>query len=138
MFVPPNDPRSDRSKNAKGVIPSLRSRQPRRFPATRLDDAIVRMFWTDVDPDEDILVALKQLARDIAYVGHSSSLTRCRFILIDRDAQGLAGASMPQRRVYAGRLAASSPRFRRRAETMGRRARCFTAQNQQKLIFCFR
>ena len=29
VFVPPNDPRSDKIKNARGVLPVLRSRQPR-------------------------------------------------------------------------------------------------------------
>src|SRR5690348_16879312 len=38
-YVPPNDPRSDLRKTAKGVLPSLRSRQPRRFPAARLNDS---------------------------------------------------------------------------------------------------
>ena len=39
VYVPPNDPRSDRQKTAKGVLPSLRSRQARRFPAARPHDA---------------------------------------------------------------------------------------------------
>lgn len=102
-FVPPNDPRSDRQKNAKGVLPELRSRQPRRFPAARPHDPVIRLYWSDAEPDERILSALQALARDTAYIGHSASLTRCRFRL-DRDAHERGAARRPQRGVYRGRL----------------------------------
>lgn len=54
-FVPPNDPRSDKQKNAKGVLPALRSRQPRRFPAARPEDPVIRLCWPDAEPDETML-----------------------------------------------------------------------------------
>jgi CRISPR-associated protein Csb2 len=103
VFVPPNDPRSDKQKNAKGVMPALRSRQPRRFPATRPHDPVVRLLWEDARPERVTLAALQELARDTAYVGHSSSLTRCRF-LTDVDVPDSGDARQPARRIYAGRL----------------------------------
>jgi CRISPR-associated protein Csb2 len=104
VFVPPNDPRSDRQKNAKGVLPALRSRQPRRFPAMRPHDPTVRIIWQGAAPEGGTLSALQRLAADTAYVGHSASLTRCRFQFGDH-ADELRGAKLPQRRVYAGRFA---------------------------------
>jgi CRISPR-associated protein Csb2 len=88
------------------VMPDQRKRsglKERNFPAARPHDPVVRLFWADVEPEEETLVALKWLAHDTAYVGHSASLTRCRFLL-DRDV-GLSDAKAPKRRVYAGRLA---------------------------------
>jgi CRISPR-associated protein Csb2 len=102
-FVPPNDPRSDKQKNAKGVLPALRSRQPRRFPAARPHDPVILLCWPDAEPDEVMLSALQALAHDTAYIGHSASLTRCRFLL-DRGALELGAAKRPRRRVYQGRL----------------------------------
>jgi CRISPR-associated protein Csb2 len=103
VFVPPNDPRSDRQKHAKGVLPALRRRQPRRFPATRPDDPVLRFVWSDAAPDAATLSALDRLARDTSYVGHSSSLTRCRFTL-EQNTPDLTNARAPERRVYPGRL----------------------------------
>ena len=103
VFVPPNDPSSQRAKTAKGVLPSLRNRQPRRFPAARPHDAIVRLLWNAVAPEGEILTALQSLAGDVAYVGHSASLTRCRFLL-NRDLSGLNEAGLPERGVYCGRF----------------------------------
>jgi CRISPR-associated protein Csb2 len=102
-FVPPNDPRSDKQKNAKGVLPALRSRQPRRFPAARPHDPVIRLCWPDAEPDEAMLSALQALAHDTAYIGHSASLTRCCFLL-DRGAWEWGAAKRPQRGVYEGRL----------------------------------
>jgi len=104
VFVPPNDPRSDKQKNAKGVLPALRSRQPRRFPATCPHDPVVRLIWPEAAPLEQTISALQLLAHDTAYVGHSASLTRCRFQL-EHDAPGLGEAKLAERRVYAGRFA---------------------------------
>ena len=102
-FVPPNDPRSDKQKNAKGVLPALRSRQPRRFPAARPHDTVVRLYWSAAEPDEAMLSALQALAHDTSYIGHSASLTRCRFLL-DGGALEWGAAQHPQRGVYQGRL----------------------------------
>jgi len=76
-FVPPNDPRSDKQKNARGVLPVLRSRQARRFPAARPHNPVVRLIWTGSEPKGEVLGPLQLLARDTSYVGHSASLTRC-------------------------------------------------------------
>lgn len=108
VFVPPNDPRSDKKKHAKGVIPTLRSRQPRRFPAMRLnrqsDSWHVRLSWPHAEPDENVFTALADLARDMSYIGHSTSLTRCRFLL-GHDAADQDDAGRTQRRIYPGRFA---------------------------------
>lgn len=103
VFVPPNDPRSNKKKTAKGVLPPLRGRQPRRFPTARPHDAIVRLLWNAVAPEREILTALQRLAGDVAYVGHSASLTRCRFLL-DQDVSDPGEARLPERRVYCGRF----------------------------------
>lgn len=105
VFVPPNDPRSDKGKHAKGVLPALRSRQSRRFPAARLHDPVVRLRWED-EPPGPVFGALQRLAGDTAYVGHSASLARCYFRRCD-DAPGAEGSdpAQPRRRVYGGRLA---------------------------------
>lgn len=103
VFVPPNDPRSDKQKNARGVLPALRSRQPRRFPAMRPHDPIVRLYWSDVDPNETPLPELQAIAHATAYIGHSASLTRCRF-LMDGGTLERGVTKPPQRSVYEGRL----------------------------------
>lgn len=112
VFVPPNDPRSDRAKTAAQVLPASRKRQPRLFPATRPDDPVVRFYWDDVDIDAVTLSALQELARNVAYVGHSASLTRCRFELLSEPpvAQDESEAARqhlqnPRLKVYPGRLA---------------------------------
>jgi CRISPR-associated protein Csb2 len=105
VFVPPNDPRSDKGKHTKGVLPALRSRQPRRFPAAHPDDPVVRLRWDDEPPDT-VFGALQRLAVDTAYVGHSASLTRCWFRRSDDALTAVdADPAQPRRRVYGGRLA---------------------------------
>lgn len=103
VYVPPNDPRSDRQKNAIGVLPASRNRQPRRFPAAWPYDPVVRFVWAGEKPESNIFSALQQLARDIVYVGHSASLTRCRF-LIEPDTMTGNEAKQPARNGYRGRL----------------------------------
>ncbi|MBT9290787.1 type I-G CRISPR-associated protein Csb2 [Prosthecodimorpha staleyi] len=101
-FVPPNDPGTGRSGD-RSVMPQFRRRQPRRFPAFRPDDPTVRYRWCDAVVDPATLEALIRLAADTAYVGHSASLTRCRFLLDGTDSA--PHALLPaRRRVYPGRL----------------------------------
>jgi CRISPR-associated protein Csb2 len=100
VFVPPNDPQTGRVGN-RSVMPELRRRQPRRFPAFRPYDPVVRLVWRDADADREIVAALNALAADTPYVGHSSSLTRCRF----RNDAVPAQTALPRRWVYKGRLA---------------------------------
>jgi CRISPR-associated protein Csb2 len=100
VFVPPNDPATGRVGD-RSVIPALRRRQPRRFPAYRPDDPIVRLVWRGVTADAATVTALNALAADLSYLGHSSSLVRCRF----RTDAGPVSGEKPKRRTYHGRLA---------------------------------
>lgn len=103
VFVPPNDARASKAaKTYIKVMPERRPRQPRRFPVTRPDDPVVAIAWSE-EPDTDIFEALDAIARDVGYIGHSASLTRCRFLSGD----GLAfehPVRHPRRRIYPGRL----------------------------------
>jgi CRISPR-associated protein Csb2 len=100
VFVPPNDAEGGRVGNA-AVMPLLRRRQARRFPAFRPDDPVVSLVWRKIAPDLETLAALNALAADTVSVGHPASLARCRFRLGDAPAGALPAA----RRVYRGRLA---------------------------------
>lgn len=84
-FVPPNDAKAGRDGNRE-ILPDYRRRQPRRFPALRLaappGAPSIRLIWTD-EPDAPTLDRLDALARDTSYIGHSASLTRCAFQLLD-------------------------------------------------------
>jgi CRISPR-associated protein Csb2 len=102
VFVPPNDPRSDKQKHAAGVLPSSRRRQPRSFPATRPYCRTVQLAWNET-PIDRTLAALQCLARDTAYIGHSASLTRCRFLL-DREVVDQSFGEWAARWVYKGRF----------------------------------
>ncbi|MEN9544620.1 MAG: hypothetical protein RLZZ598_1453 [Pseudomonadota bacterium] len=122
VFVPPNDPSVHRAKLAMRVLPALRNRQARRFPAARPHDPLIHHFWP-VDVDEATFVALERLARDTACVGHSASLTRCRF----SRAEPAAGEGWRQARrsIYPGRLqelCAAYARFERSADKKDRPA----------------
>ncbi|MEA3197555.1 MAG: CRISPR-associated protein Csb2, partial [Gammaproteobacteria bacterium] len=99
-YVPPNDPQTGRVGD-RAVIPALRRRYPRRFPAYRPNDPIVRLIWSEAEADGGILTALNALAVDTPYIGHSASVTRCRFWT---DCV-LAATTSPRNRIYPGRLA---------------------------------
>src|SRR5688500_15204337 len=101
-FVPPNDPETGRSGN-RDVMPAFRRRQARRFPAARPERPEVLLIWPDADPDELTFAALDRLASDTAYIGHSASLTRCRFRQDSLASEG--DWRDPERRVYPGRFA---------------------------------
>lgn len=82
-------------------MPEQRSRQPRRFPVAWLEDPTLVMTWAD-EPQVEILDSLDKLARDVPYMGHSSSFARCRFRLGDPESKHQAAAAL--RRIYPGRL----------------------------------
>jgi len=104
-FVPPNDPASG-SKGKLTVMPARRARQPRRFPAALPEDSTVRLMWHTAEVQH--LATLDAIARDVGYVGHSASLTRCRFLT-----DATSAASQPaRRRIYPGRLRDLEVRFR--------------------------
>lgn len=116
VYVPPNDPSSGRAKLAAQVMPMARQRKPRRFPAIRAHDPVVRHQW-HAEPDDVTLNALERLARDTSYVGHSTSLTRCRFVRAD-EPPASDPMYLPRRRIYSGRLqelCAAYTRFERSA-----------------------
>lgn len=102
VFVPPNDSRSSSaSRTYLRVLPERRPRQPRRFPAVRPDEPVMEVVWS-AEPEPPVVAALDAIARDVAYVGHSASLTRCRF----RSAEVEGPPGRPAtRRVYPCRLA---------------------------------
>jgi len=102
-FVPPNDA----GRASLETLPAQRGRQPRFFPAAVPDQPIMRLHWTE-SPTTEILVALASLAKDTAYLGHSASLVRCRFVdETQTPLQALAAAASvaAERTVYPGRLA---------------------------------
>ena len=113
VFVPPNDAKRSRTiKTYLRVLPDHRARQPRRFPAARPEflppsgvtstSASLAFAWP-VAPDGQIMPRLEDLARDVAYIGHSTSLTRCRFLR--GSAKDLPLAAIPaKRQIYRGRL----------------------------------
>lgn len=104
-YVPPNDRAALKVRRASDNIADYRSRQPRRFITVRPASPTVRLVWADVLDGADVAERVKLLdaiARDTAYVGHSSSLTRCRAYVTDEPAP--PDAIPPLRRVYRGRM----------------------------------
>lgn len=89
-----------------------RSRQERQFPAMRLhgaDAPHLRLAWSEAQADAH-LDALRRLANDTSYIGHSASLVRCRFS--DEDAAP-SDAKAALRAPYQGRLAELEALFAR-------------------------
>ena len=78
-FVPPNDPAVTDIR----ILPALRRRQPRQFPASIIKAEAgaphLRLVWA-APAQRETLDALQSLACDTSYIGHSSSLVRCRFV----------------------------------------------------------
>lgn len=107
VYVPPNDPRVERAKKAKQVLPQLRDRQPRRFAVARPVEPVVTFDWPE-EPGAEMFDALAGLAADLAYLGASRSLVRCRFTraepALDRGDAAAASPRPTQRWVYRGRL----------------------------------
>jgi CRISPR-associated protein Csb2 len=93
-FVPPND------KLKIAGNPSWRTRQPRRFPAAVPHDPVVRLVWPHAETPP--LATLDAIGRDVAYVGHSASLTRCAFH--DDALNPRHPGRAARRRVYNNRL----------------------------------
>ncbi|WP_067625303.1 type I-G CRISPR-associated protein Csb2 [Alicyclobacillus acidiphilus] len=102
-YVPPNDATSSKKAHALHLVPARRERQPRHFAAARPEHPILRLLWKEPrSMDEEKVAALNALAMDTAYVGHSSSLTRCRVYLSDEDMPDTV--QTVKRTVYPGRL----------------------------------
>ena len=104
VFVPPNDQRSSTVMDTYlKIMPASRPRQPRRFPVARLDDPVMALVWA-AEPAPELLAALDALARDVGYLGHSTSLVRCRFSVRSSPATDAHPAAAARRQVYPGRL----------------------------------
>jgi CRISPR-associated protein Csb2 len=80
--------------------------------------------WDGIQASDEMFTALQELARDTAYVGHSTSLTRCYFRRGENApaSEGLA-AVQPKRRVYKGRLAELRETYKVFEESNGMRGR---------------
>lgn len=101
-FVPPNDFRASASRATYArVLPDRRPRQPRRFPVARPHDPVMHAVW-DADATAH-LPLLNAIAKDVTYLGHSTSLVRCRFLRGEPDS--CHAPARPRNRVYRGRLA---------------------------------
>lgn len=108
VFVPPNDARASKTERRYlEVLPEKRPRQPRRFPVARPEQAGMFLVWPD-EPSLDVLASLDAVARDVAAVGHSASLVRCRF----RTGEAPTAGTRARRRIYPGRLAELERAFR--------------------------
>ena len=104
MFVPPNDQRSSSvAKTYLKVMPARRARQPRRFPVARLDDPVMKLVWSVGPPDSEIAEALAALARDVSYIGHSTSLVRC-LLFPSTEPPTTSAEVLARSWVYHGRL----------------------------------
>lgn len=112
-FPPKNSGGRKAWKDVWCVMPDERKRsglKDRLFPAFRPHDPVVRLVWQE-EPDDAVFGALQALARDTAYVGHSASLTRCRFLRSESPSPEMLRES--QRCVYPGRLQELSESYKR-------------------------
>ena len=84
-YVPVNDvtpPRTVENATTKQVaeglllLPERRLRQARQFPIVVPADDTVHFIWPDVEPDENIRVALASLCVKLTCLGHSASLVQ--------------------------------------------------------------
>ncbi len=131
VFVPPNDfqtPKNDlqklkwyqdflgkeRQPPEKGgyekswqrvlsILPENRQRKERLFPAAYLSDPVMALVWPKA-PDNNLLEKLDAIARDVGYLGHSTSLVRLRFLKSNSLTQ-IHSAQEVRRCIYPGRLA---------------------------------
>lgn len=106
VYVPPNDPRG----NELNVLPDRRPRQARTF-AVRTPALPTIVIWWRAEPPAEILLSLQALARRVASIGHSASLTRCVFKTSGNGPDGertwrpADDGDIPLRQAYEGRLA---------------------------------
>jgi len=117
-YVPVND------ATGAAVLPERRSRQPRRFPAVCLPwtdgRPHLRLIWEAEAPAE-VATHLQALAHDTSYLGHSSSLVRCRFSAEPSD-DGLQ-PSLTLAAPYRGRLRELEALYSRHLQTADANAR---------------
>jgi CRISPR-associated protein Csb2 len=138
IFVPPNDARTARDPGKSlRVIPEFRKNlQPRTFPATLplSERPVVRYTWKKAHGTDRHRMALKQLAAEVTYLGHSHSLVRVA--LIEDGAHGdpedqawIGEQASALRMPYRGRLAhlVEFSRPSRQAQSLARPAKVRTA-----------
>lgn len=86
-YVPVNDavtpevkaesvPSAGQIADAIAMLPDQRGKQPRYFPTVIPDDPIVHFIWESTQDAERHRPALDELAANVTYLGHSSSLVR--------------------------------------------------------------
>ncbi len=115
VFVPPNDPKASKAvQTYLRVLPEHRQRQPRRFPVAKPDDPTIELVWPEA-PDTETYAALNTIASCVGYVGHSASLTRCRFHVSDV-AISERKPMPPSRGAYPGRLSELEEAYRTRPD----------------------
>jgi len=79
-FVPINDDYSGKFRN------SARRRKERWFPSGTPEDERVHFIWGDAAPNPATVDALRRIAAQVSYLGHSSSLVRVAVIESPRNA----------------------------------------------------
>jgi CRISPR-associated protein Csb2 len=79
-FVPINDDYSGKFRN------SSRRRKERWFPSGTPEDERVHFIWGDAVPNPATVNALRRIAAQVSYLGHSSSLVRVAVIESPQDA----------------------------------------------------
>lgn len=89
-------------KQTLSVLPENRQRKERRFPVARPDDPFMALAWP-AEPEPVVFDALNAIIRCVGYLGHSTSLVRCRFLSVASPAYRHP-ARRARRRVYPGRL----------------------------------
>jgi CRISPR-associated protein Csb2 len=118
-------------------MPAFRRRQPRRFPAARPLQPIVRLVWDGASAGDSILPRLQALATDTSYVGHSASLTRCHF-QVGNDVYSSETLATPRLGIYPGRLSELREAFRMgHRPASGMRISRTTPNNETKVRSCF-
>ena len=103
LFHPTIRGRRLRIRLTSGSCPTCAHASRRRFPVACLEDPTMALVW-DVESAPKTLRTLDAIARDVGYLGHSTSLVRCRFLSGDSTVPTRPPSSA-QRRVYPGRLA---------------------------------
>lgn len=84
------DDRKGNAELAREMLPDRRGRQPRTMPAVTPHAARVRYSWPRAEPSLDVKGNLKDLARRVVRLGHSSSLVACRLLerVVEADTTG--------------------------------------------------
>lgn len=82
---------------ARQMLPDRRDRQPRTVPAMTPHAPRVRYSWPATEPSLEVKTSLKELARRLVRLGHSSSFVACRVLEGALEAE-TSGSGTPLRR----------------------------------------